>query len=89
MTPGAFLFFVMFATVQVVMYLAIRREWFPPGAVAGVGVVASIVFVILMSLAQRNFMGQALFVGVLLGGLISAVTLSAAWYFHRSQQIAS
>lgn len=85
MTVGAYLFFVLFAAVQVSMYLAIRREWLPPALVAAVGVIVSIVLAMLMSIADQNTMMQALVVGLGFGVLISAVTLSAAWFFHRSQ----
>lgn len=84
MTIGAFFFFVLFAIIQIVTYLAIRREWLAPTMVAGGGVIGSIVVFILFSLAQRNVIGHALVVGVLMGALINGITLAAAWYFHRN-----
>jgi uncharacterized membrane protein len=81
----AWLFFVLFALILAVMYLAIRREWFAPGLTAGAGVVLSMITMMLMSLAQNNFPVQAVIVGILLGGLFSGATLAVAWYFHRSE----
>jgi chromate transport protein ChrA len=84
MTSLAFLFFALFALVQFAIYIGIRREWLTPAVIAGGGVVLSTVFALLMSLAQGNSVGQAVFVGVLFGLLITGITLAAAWYFHRS-----
>ncbi|MEM6281564.1 MAG: hypothetical protein AAF787_05175 [Chloroflexota bacterium] len=85
MTFGASIFFVIFAMVQVLSYLAIRREWFAPGVVAGAGIVGSIVAAMLMSIAQGNSIVQALMVGLIMGGLLNAVTLGAAWFFHMNE----
>lgn len=85
MTPGAYLFFLLFAAAQVVMYLAIRREWFSPSGTAGVGVVMSIIFAALMAIARGNALGHALMVSIFMGGIFSGVTLAAAWYFHTSE----
>lgn len=84
MTPLAFLFFALFALVQFGIYIGIRRELLAPAIVAGGGVLLSTVFALSMSLAQGNGVGQAVFVGVIFGLLITGITLAAAWYFHRS-----
>ncbi len=81
----AFVLFALFALVLAVMYLAIRREWFAPGTIAGVGVVLSMVLMLLISLAQGNVFIQALLVGIILGGLFSGATLAVAWYFHKNE----
>jgi hypothetical protein len=85
MQGSAFIFFALFALVLAGMYLAIRRQWAAPGLVAGGGVVLSIIFMTLMSLAQGNAVLQALLVGILVGGLFSGATLAIAWYFHSNE----
>jgi|FLYN01.1.fsa_nt_gi hypothetical protein len=85
MQGSAFIFFALFALVIAGMYLAIRRQWAAPGMVAGVGVLLSIIFMMLMSLSQGNAMLQALLVGILVGGLFSGATLAIAWYFHSNE----
>ena len=85
MQGSAFIFFALFALVIAGMYLAIRRQWAAPGMVAAVGVVLSILFMVLMSLAQGNAVLQALLVGILVGGLFSGATLAIAWYFHSNE----
>ncbi len=83
MTAGGFLFFGLFAVVQVGMYLAIRRGWLPIGIIAGGGVALSLILAMLMSVAQGNTLGHALLVGLLFGGVICGLTLVLAWYFQR------
>ncbi|MEL6269097.1 MAG: hypothetical protein AAFV33_26935 [Chloroflexota bacterium] len=85
MTIVASIFFVLFAAVQVLTYLAIRREWVVPGMVAGIGIVASILAAMLLSIAQGNVFLRAIVVGLLMGGLLNGVTLAAAWYFHSNE----
>lgn len=84
MSMIAGLFFIIFAAIQVLIYLSIRRGWFSISVTAGIGVVFSILMGVLMSLAQGNILLQALVVGVLMGGIFSGVTLSAAWYFQSN-----
>ena len=88
MQGSAFILFVIFALVLLGMYISIRRTWFPPGVTAAVGVVASMIVMVMISLAQDNLPLQAVVVGVLLGGIFSGATLAAAWYFH-SQDLRS
>lgn len=83
MTAGGFLFFGLFAAVQVGMYLAIRRGWLSMGMITGGGVALSLILAMLMSVAQGNTLGHALLVGVLFGGVICGLTLVLAWYFQR------
>ncbi len=74
--------YILFAVILFAMYLAIRRQWAPPGAVAGLGIVTSIACMILISLSQGNMALQAVVVGILVGLLFSLTTLAAAWYFQ-------
>ncbi len=80
-----FIFYILFAAVLVITYLAIRREWASPGMVAGAGMVGSIVAMTLVSLTQNNSIFQALVVGILVGGIFSGATLAVAWYFHSNE----
>jgi threonine dehydratase len=81
----AWLFFLIFAAVLVGMYIGIRRELAGPGLIAGVGVAASMILMVLVSLAQENSLIQAVVVGILVGGLFSGATLGVAWYFHNNE----
>lgn len=80
-----FLLFAVFALVLAAMYLAIRREWFAPGTIAGVGVIASMLLMMFISLVQSNPPAYAVIIGILLGGLFSGATLAVAWYFHKNE----
>jgi Na+/H+-translocating membrane pyrophosphatase len=83
-TSGLILYF-LFVLVLVAAYLGIRRQWAPPAAIAAVCVVASFILMMLISLAQGNSIYQAIFVGLLVGGLFSSGILGMAWYFHRNE----
>lgn len=79
---AGWILYLLFAVILAGMYLAIRRQWAPPGVVAGLGIVTSIACMILISLSQGNMAVQAVIVGILMGLLFSLATLAAAWYFH-------
>jgi ABC-type Fe3+-siderophore transport system permease subunit len=81
----ASVFFVLMALVLLLTYVAIRREWFAPGKIAGAGVVVSILLMIMISLGQGNSALQAIIVGIIVGGLFSGVTVGIAWYFHSQE----
>lgn len=81
---GLVLYFV-FALVLVGAYLGIRREWAPPAAISAVTVVSSFIIILLISLTQGNSIYQAIFAGLLVGGLFSGGILGMAWYFHRNE----
>lgn len=81
----ALLFFALMVVVLVVMYLSIRRDWFPPSITAAVGIVASIIAMTLVSLAQGNSILQAVVVGILVGSMFGGATLGIAWYFQTGQ----
>ncbi len=81
----AWIFFVLMALLLLGTYLSIRREWLSPLATALISVVASIVLMVLLSLAQDNSLIQAVIVGIVVGGMFSGATLGIAWYFHSSE----
>lgn len=81
----SWLFFLLFAVVLVLTYLAIRRRWGPPVLISLFGVIGGIVTMTLMGLAQGNTFVQALFAGLLVGGLFSLGALAMAWYFKTSE----
>jgi peptidoglycan/LPS O-acetylase OafA/YrhL len=84
-TTGMILF-VVFALVLAASYLGIRRRWAQPAAVAAVSVLASFVIMMLIGLSQGNSIYQAIFVGLLVGGLCSGGILGMAWYFQRAER---
>lgn len=85
-TPEATLFFVIFGIILFVTYIAIRRQIAKPALVAGISVVASIVSMTLMGLAQGNTIYQAVFAGLVVGSLFSGSTIAMAWYFLSSEK---
>lgn len=84
--PTAWLLFALFGLILFVMYVALRRRWASPVVVGLLGVAGSIVVMTLLGLAQNNTIYQALFVGLLVGGLFSIGTLAMASYFHSAEQ---
>lgn len=86
MTPLALILFVVFALILFGSYISIRRRLLPPTVSAILGVFGSVVVVTLMSSAMGNFIVQAIFVGLLVGGLFSAGTLALAWYFQTNEK---
>lgn len=85
MQGSAWIFFILLAVTLLVTYLAIRREWFPPGVIAGVSVVVSIVLMVMTAFGQGNSAIQAIVVGIVVGGLFSGATVAIAWYFHSQE----
>ena len=81
----AWIFFVLLAATLVTTYLAIRREWFAPGLIAGGSVVVSIILMIMTAFGQGNSAIQAIVVGIVVGGLFSGATVAVAWYFHSQE----
>ena len=84
-TSAATLLFVVFALIQVATYLAVRRQWLKPAMSATIGVIASIIVMTMISLAQENGPFQAIVVGVIVGALFSSAILAIAWYFHSNE----
>lgn len=79
------IFFLVFAIILVITYLAIRRQWAGPVTISIGSVLASIIAMTLMALAQGNSIIQALIVGVAIGFVFSGATLAIAWYFHSNE----
>lgn len=86
MQPQAAALFFAFALILVVMYIAIRRRWLPPLLSATAGVIASIAVMTLSALAQGNSIYQALFTGLLVGGLFSIGVVAMAYYFALNEE---
>lgn len=80
------LFFLLFSVVQIAMYIIVRRQLIPPFLIGLIGVIASIIALTLMGLAQGNEIYQAVFAGIVVGGLISGGTLAMALYFLRGER---
>ncbi|GIL08751.1 MAG: hypothetical protein BroJett033_2620 [Chloroflexota bacterium] len=85
MQGSALIFFALLAAILLLTYVAIRREWFAPTGTAAASVIASVVAMTLVSLAQGNGVLQAVVVGIVVGALFSGVTLGIAWYFHSAE----
>lgn len=85
MNSQALVFYAIFAVLQVVVYLSIRRRLLPPLLTAALGMLLSIVIMTLMGLAQGNTVYQALFAGFLVGGLFCGGVLAMAWYFQTGE----
>jgi hypothetical protein len=84
--PTAVLLFIIFGVILLGMYIAIRRRIGHPALVAGLGVLLSITVMTFNGLAQGNTIYQAIFAGLLVGGLFSGGTVIIAWYFTSSEQ---
>lgn len=78
-----FLFYILFAGVQVAMYLGIRRGWLPTGQLAGAGIGLSVALALAIAFASGNRLVQALFAALVLGVLFSGATLATALYFQN------
>ncbi len=81
----AWIFFILFAAILVVTYLAIRRQWAGPVTISLSSVLGSIITMILLSLAQGNSIIHAVLIGIAIGFVFSGATLAIAWYFHSSE----
>ncbi|MCC6801946.1 MAG: hypothetical protein IT319_03600 [Anaerolineae bacterium] len=83
--PTAWLLFALFGLILFVMYVSLRRRWASPLVVSALGVLASVIVMTLTGLAQNNTIYQALFAGLLVGGLFSGGTVAMAAYFQSSE----
>ena len=85
MTGSALIFFVLFGLSIVATYLGVRRQWASIRQVTLIGAGASILFMILFSLAQGNGLAQAAVVGFLVGSIFVAATVSISSFFRNSE----
>ncbi len=83
--PTSWLFFALFGLLLFLMYVGIRRRWLSQLLIAAIGITGSIALVTLTGLAQNNTIYQALFAGILVGGLFSGGTLAIASYFQNAE----
>src|SRR5579871_5136105 len=83
--PTAWLFFILFGVLLFIIYVAIRRKWASQLLLAFIGIVGSIILMTLTGLAQDNTIYQAIFAGILVGGLFSGGTLAIASYFQSAE----
>jgi hypothetical protein len=81
---GAIFFLVLFGLTTILIYLSIRRGWLRtiPSAILG-GILNSVWFM-LYSLAKGNVLLQAVVVGLVLGLLFTALTVSIALFFRSN-----
>ena len=83
--PTAWLLFALFGLILFVMYVSLRRRWASPVVVSALGVLGSVIVMTLTGLAQDNTIYQALFAGLLVGGLFSGGTVAMAAYFQSNE----
>ncbi|MEO8396691.1 MAG: hypothetical protein ABI700_27105 [Chloroflexota bacterium] len=86
MQPTAIALFVVFGLILFAMYIAIRRRFASPVIISAIGVFANIVVMTLIGLAQGDTIYQAIFAGLLIGGLFSGGVLAMAVYFQNNEQ---
>lgn len=85
MTP-TIIFFIQGAAIAL-MYLAIRRAWFPIRTVVIGGVLVSAVLMTLRLLTTENAdPGLSVLIGVPLGALIGLAVAAIAWYFVAQER---
>ncbi len=75
------------AIVITLMYLAMRRDWYPTRYVVLTGVAASAALMFLrLSATEGADTGRALLIGVPLGAVIGLAVASIAWYFMMQEK---
>jgi peptidoglycan/LPS O-acetylase OafA/YrhL len=84
--PISWLLFALFGLILFVMYVSLRRHWASPVAVSALGVLGSVIVMTLTGLAQDNTIYQAIFAGLLVGGLFSGGTVAMAAYFQSNEK---
>ena len=81
---GTFIFLALFGLSTVLTYLAIRRGWTRVLPGAAIGTIANSVWLMLYSLVKGNLFLAALIIGVALGLLFTALTVSIALFFRNN-----
>ncbi len=84
--PVAVLLFLLFGLILLFTYVAIRRRWGSPILIAAFGILGSVIVMTLTGLAQNTTFYQALFTGLIVGGLFSIGILAMAWYFSTNER---
>ncbi len=84
--PVAILLFLLFGLILLITYVAIRRRWASPVLIAVFGILGSVIVMTLTGLAQNTTLYQALFTGLIVGGLFSVGILAMAWYFSSNER---
>jgi Na+/H+-translocating membrane pyrophosphatase len=85
MNPLPILFFIVFALVLLGGYVAIRRRL---ASVPLLGVLmtgACVIAMFLVSVTNGDSLPQAVFVGLLVGGVFSMIVLVVANYFSKAE----
>jgi cytochrome c oxidase subunit IV len=79
-------FFILFAIVLLVSYMALRRELAPPRMIASMCVVGSVITITLFAYTARDTsVIYSIILGTIAGSVFSALTLTAAWFFNTSE----
>ncbi|MBN1964345.1 MAG: hypothetical protein JW910_06850 [Anaerolineae bacterium] len=86
MAGPALILFVLFALVIVAMYLGVRRMWVRTGVLAAVGALLSSALMALFGIAQGTDPALAIPIGVVIGGVFTAATVSIASFFNANEQ---
>ncbi|TVR23554.1 MAG: hypothetical protein EA396_03265 [Anaerolineaceae bacterium] len=80
------IFFLLFAVSIVGIYLGVRRELAPVGMVAGFGIMACSITMILFLLQRVDVALQGVIFGLIIGAVMAIATLAVAWYFHTQER---
>ena len=81
---GATIFLILFATATIYLYLAVRRGWMRVVPSIVIGCIVNPLLFLMYSLARGNVFLQALLVGLVVGLLFTALTISIAAYFRNN-----
>ena len=81
---GATIFLVFFGLSTLAVYLAVRRGWIKPLTGAIFGTIINSMFFMMYSLAKGNLFLQAMVVGIILGVLFTALTVTIAQFFRNN-----
>ena len=81
---GATIFLILFAVATIYLYLAVRRGWMRVGPAVLVGCIVNPLLFMIYSLARGNVFLQALLVGLVVGLLLTSLTISIAAYFRNN-----
>ena len=81
---GATIFLILFAISTVYLYLAVRRGWRRLAPSIVIGCIVNPLLFLMYSLARGNVFLQALVVGLIVGLLFTALTISIAAYFRNN-----